>query len=259
MPVIQETRISYCKIGKFPPKMKGFFCPGGMMGLDFVEVVMEIENRFGITIKYEETGSVRSVGDLVRLIQSRVDAARILTCPNLANFHVLRRLVRDVTGQSDQRIRPSQRIDDHLSLEQRQRLWKRLPEILGTFPHDLRAPRWVRRFLLFAWFCIFITAIGYSFAVDVLFIPIAVLVSAFIAILLFLFGSGFRSDAPRGWETFGDVTKRLTGTQMATKNLHLATEGLILSELQKIFSDVIGVSPKLVVTSALLKEDLRMD
>ena len=184
------------------------------MGLDFVEVVMEIENRFGITIKYEETGSVRSVGDLVRLIQSRVDAARILTCPNLANFHVLRRLVRDVTGQSDQRIRPSQRIDDHLSLEQRQRLWKRLPEILGTFPHDLRAPRWVRRFLLFAWFCIFITAIGYSFAVDVLFIPIAVLVSAFIAILLFLFGSGFRSDAPRGWETFGDVTKRLTGTQM---------------------------------------------
>jgi acyl carrier protein len=41
---------------------------GGMMGLDMVEVVMRVEEVFGINIPDGEAGLIDTVGDLYRLI-----------------------------------------------------------------------------------------------------------------------------------------------------------------------------------------------
>ncbi len=45
------------------------------MGLDAVEIVMDVEDRFGITIQNAEAERVRTVGELVALIHDRIVAA----------------------------------------------------------------------------------------------------------------------------------------------------------------------------------------
>ena len=40
------------------------------MGMDGAEIMMDVEVHFGITIRESEAGQVRTVGDLVSLIES---------------------------------------------------------------------------------------------------------------------------------------------------------------------------------------------
>ena len=50
------------------------------MGLDGVEIVMDVEDHFGITIADGEAEQIRTVGELLALIQARLDAAAAATC-----------------------------------------------------------------------------------------------------------------------------------------------------------------------------------
>ncbi len=63
------------------------------MGLDAVEIVMDVEDHFGIVIDDDEAGRMRTVGDLVALIRSRVDLP-----DDSAILNELRAIVADVLG-----------------------------------------------------------------------------------------------------------------------------------------------------------------
>ena len=110
------------------------------MGLDGVELVMEVEEHFGITIQETTAERIRTVGDLIALIHNRLTRSRESHCANLAAFLTLRSVVRQVTGNDALRFRPSYRIENTLTPRQRRVLWKRLAEILGAVPRRLRRP-----------------------------------------------------------------------------------------------------------------------
>ncbi len=80
------------------------------MGLDAVELVMGVEDHFGISIQNSEAERVRSVGDLIALIQSRIDAAQAATCPTLSSFLQLRSCVREIANDDELRIRTGTRV-----------------------------------------------------------------------------------------------------------------------------------------------------
>lgn len=44
----------------------------GMDSLDFVEIIMEVEKEFGITIYDDQATKVKYVGDLVRLVEKSI-------------------------------------------------------------------------------------------------------------------------------------------------------------------------------------------
>jgi acyl carrier protein len=44
------------------------------MGLDAIEIILEVEDRFGITISDAESEQIRTVGDLAALREIIVDA-----------------------------------------------------------------------------------------------------------------------------------------------------------------------------------------
>ena len=66
------------------------------MGLDGVQLVMEIEDKFSITIPDSVYSEIRTVGDLVGYCLDRIHAADTVYCPSLSCFLSLRRLVRDI-------------------------------------------------------------------------------------------------------------------------------------------------------------------
>jgi hypothetical protein len=61
------------------------------MGLDTVELVMEVEEEFDVTIPDEEAEKLRTVGDLYCWIAERIGALGIGVCPSSATSYRLRR------------------------------------------------------------------------------------------------------------------------------------------------------------------------
>lgn len=60
------------------------------MGLDAVELVMEVEDEFGIHISDAEAQSVLTVQDLARLAFSTREQRRAASCPSASSFYALR-------------------------------------------------------------------------------------------------------------------------------------------------------------------------
>jgi acyl carrier protein len=226
------------------------------MGLDFVEIVMEVEDQFGIHFKLDELSHVRTVGDFVAVIRARISAAADTTCPCLTQFHRLRQLVRQTTGEPDLRIRPKSSLQATLTTEECRRLWQRLPDVFGYTPPDLAVPPKLRQFLVRLSLYSLTCSLAYTLKTDILLLPLALLLNAFLAITIYQISTSFRSVPPVGWETYGDVTRQLIRTVMAVKNLHLKTDEAILNQLQPIFHEILNVDPCEVVPNALLIEDL---
>lgn len=89
------------------------------MGLEAVELIMEVEDHFGISIPINEVEPIRTVGDLIVLIHSRIEAAHLSNCPTLLSFLQLRTCVREIAKDDTLRIRTSTRFIDMLGRAQR--------------------------------------------------------------------------------------------------------------------------------------------
>ena len=228
------------------------------MGLDAVEIVMDVEDRFGITITDDEAGRVRTVGGLVAIIRSRVDAIASTSCFALPAFLSLRRLVRNVVGDSSFRVRPSQSVAYRLSPAHRRELWRRLPELLGTLPRPLRYPQPLRVLLI----CLSVLSVGAAIgiaAVDWAILPLTILLAYASIFLLYLATSRLRTVPQEGMVTLGDITRRIVGRTVATSALVLPDDSAILAELRPIVVGILGVESDEVVLDARFVEDLDMD
>ena len=226
------------------------------MGLDSVEIVMDVEDHFGITIQDAETEHVRTVADLVALIQGRISAANEVYCPSLPAFLKLRTTVRGAIGDEVFRIRPRQRIADRLSAPQRLQLWKRLPEMLGSPPRDLCRPLLLRQMLCALVVVLLGSALLVGVAIDIRSLPATIAIAGFCTFLLHIVTVPFRTVPPTEWVTFGDVTAKIVGVTSATKQRQPRSADDILCKLRPLIVDVLGVDGDEVVPGARFIEDL---
>lgn len=226
------------------------------MGLDAVEIVMDVEDHFGISILNNEAERVRTVGDLVALIQSRIEAARIATCPMLASFLRLRSAVREIMNDDALRIRTRTRVVDVLNRPQRRELWTRLDDILGTAPPGLRRPPPLRKLLALLVSSAIVLAFVAAAAIDFAILPLTLALAAIVTLVLHVITVPFRVYPPDTLATFGALSRRITGVTVATKQLHLGSVDAILDELRPIVVDALGVDGSEVALNARFVEDL---
>lgn len=226
------------------------------MGLDAIEIVMDVEEHFGITIQDAEAEQIRTVGQFVALLHDRVSAAHETPCPTLPAFLKLRTLLRDITGNDTFRMRPCQLIADRLNATYRRHLWGRLPELLGSPPHALRRPKTLRRILSISTIALLGIALYSAAAIDFSFAPLTLAIAAFGIFGLHIVTVSFRTFPPDDWVTFGDVTTKIVGTTSATKHLQLRTVDDILNELRPLIVQALGVDADEVFPNARFVEDL---
>ncbi len=225
------------------------------MGLDGVELIMEVEEHFGITITDDEAGSMHTVGDLVAMIQSRADAASSSKCLSFPAFLSLRRLVREVVGDNSIRIRPSQSVADRLSHEHRRQLWRRLPELLGCEPRALQYPRSIRAILNIL--SLLLIAIAFRIAaIDWRMLPLTLCIAIALIILLHYATTSLRVVPHNKMEAIGDITRLIVGRTAITNDLDLATDSTIFDEIKPIVMDILGVDAGEVFLEARFVEDL---
>lgn len=226
------------------------------MGLDGVELILDVEDHFGVTIRDSEAPELRTAGDLVTLLQNRIAAAQTDSCAMLGAFRPVCVMVREVADDDNYRLRPRDKVVHLLSPRMRVQFWRRLPDLLGCPPRELRRPKLLRRALFTGAVALLGLATVGAFAIDAQILPLSLAVAAVSVLLLHVSTLPFRTSPPEDWTTLGDITRKVVGVSRATKRIHLRSEEQILKELRPLIASTLGVDPDEVTPKARFVEDL---
>src|SRR5262249_35652512 len=117
-------------------------------GLALDELVMQIEEKFGITINENDEQEVRTVGDLYAFVLGKIGRGQEQVCVTSMTFHRLRRALGELFGVPRARVRTATRLEDLVPRRGRRRNWEQLGASLGvgSLP-PLRRPSWLARSL----------------------------------------------------------------------------------------------------------------
>jgi acyl carrier protein len=238
------------------------------VGLDSVEIVMELEERFGINLPDHELHTARTVADLAALVIARLPKTGSPVCPTACSFYRLRRALMAVTGADRDSVRPSVGMDQFLPRRPfRRRMWAGLRAVHPGLPR-LVAPRLVDRFLI--WMSLFalaalpvgaIVLVGlYGIAAGLL--SVAVAVACALAALALLARVSAQS-LPESLTTVGDVARaaapRFAGLASAGPGERLVLEMDILSTVRQVVAEQLGLPLEAVEPASDLVNDLSID
>ena len=111
------------------------------MGLDAVELVMEIEDEFEFQIPDADAEKIQTVGDLVDYVLNRLRPGPPPPCATARAFYNFRRVCEDVCQRSYRSIRPATRIST-IFQETQDDAWPRVARELGiagdySFDHSV--------------------------------------------------------------------------------------------------------------------------
>jgi hypothetical protein len=111
------------------------------MGLDGVELVMEIEETFGVVIPHDQAGAMVSVGDIYEFLSHNCSIESREGCVTSAAFYRLRAALCDVAGVERSRVRPAADLDSLVPRRKRRQIWPRLYAAMGLRLPGLKRPR----------------------------------------------------------------------------------------------------------------------
>ena len=105
------------------------------MGLDGVEMVMAVEEAFGIVITDAEAQQTRTLGQIVELVMKKVTMVEGSKCLSQRAFHLLRRQAANTLNVPKRDFRLDTPLEKIVPRENRRRLWQR-------FGHSAGATHW---------------------------------------------------------------------------------------------------------------------
>jgi len=94
------------------------------MSLDSTELVIEIENSFGLTIPDRDAEGMRTVGDIIRYIYARVGNQPRTSCRTAHMFYRLRRKLVEIASVPRSDIRPKAHWGALIPAWKRRRTWR---------------------------------------------------------------------------------------------------------------------------------------
>jgi len=118
------------------------------MGLDAVELVIAVEERFAIAIDDAEAAEVRTVGQLEKLIAKKLVRRNSEACLTSFVFYRLRSALRQLFGVARAQVTPKASLGSLLPKERRRDAWAILACALGWRLPELRRNRTLQSAML---------------------------------------------------------------------------------------------------------------
>lgn len=110
------------------------------MGLDLVETILAVEDKFRIHISDEEASEAVTVGMLHELILGKVGLRDTQHCLTSAAFYRVRRACTEVLGVDRRQIRPDTCLETLLPIAGRRETWARIQAAIQLEAPELRHP-----------------------------------------------------------------------------------------------------------------------
>ncbi len=227
------------------------------MGLDGVELVVEVEDEFDIKIEDEAAASMQTIGDLARYVtwQMRSKWPRV-SCPTTKCFYEVRGLLLDKLRVKRRDVRPSTRLIDLIPCRLRRRIVRSLSKRSLWVPELQRSRVAVWLGLVFA------LAVGVSVGVlsglfaGVLFGIISGLITVYaIGIAIYWITIPIAVCFPTGYETVGDLVRRATPNYDAQDEI----DASVLDRVRRIVAEQMRVPIEKLAPQTSFVKDLHID
>lgn len=234
------------------------------MGLDAVEIVMEVEDRFDVKISDEECEGVRTVADLAALVIKRLPRSEG-PCPTAREFFAIRKLMVTHSGIERRRVRPKARLTEMFPGPARRPLWISLRVLDDRLPQlktSSRAASWLVLFAACAacaWFMA--TAALWGAQGPAVAIPASLLVFVIGAGVLQSVRAHLSQHFPPGLETVGDLVRLVAPFEMPQSSQGARSVGQqrVLLEVRRLTAQVLGLPLERVQPSSDFVKDLHID
>ena len=236
------------------------------MEVELAQVVMEVEQTFGVRLPDAEIATIATVGQLQDCIAKALSERPE---PTQLEPYVCQKLCRSLEsarGVSRQQIHSTTRLREIIPIRARRRTWRRLEELLPLFLPSLRRPRIVGLLVVIAavvlaWLCTF----GPSNPKWVTAEPAVAMICLFFIgpLAAFFFVVGHRLTTPlavvwnRDIQTVGNLTRAvvsLNHDELSRPRRPWSDEE-IRDVLRQIIVDVLGVDPGQVTREARFAGD----
>jgi hypothetical protein len=96
------------------------------MGLDSVELLVTVENHFGINIPDREAEQIRTVHDFASCIAKYISISSDSKCKSQMLFYILRDYITEEVGFAKEKFLPSTIINDVIPFENRKDVWNKI-------------------------------------------------------------------------------------------------------------------------------------
>ncbi len=123
------------------------------MGLDMVEVVLDVEETFGIKVADDEYAEIQLVGDFHQLILRHVKSLRELQlahpgCPSIPPFLALRKSLCSLLPVQRNQLRPRTELEKVIPRDKRRATWHNLQSLTNIILPPLILPNVLRSIII---------------------------------------------------------------------------------------------------------------
>jgi acyl carrier protein len=182
------------------------------MGLDTVELVLEVEEQFGVPIPDNDAEQIQTMGQLSDYLYVRLAEIRRTPCRTAGTFYSIRRLVREELSLPKEAIRPASDVESLVPGGKRRRMWRRFNALAARRLPPLKWPAWFAIGFGICWVCGLMLAIGLPVVLPILAYttPLTLLVWAVVFATLWLLFLPLARVVPAEVATFGKLARTLT-------------------------------------------------
>jgi acyl carrier protein len=240
------------------------------MGLDLVELVMEVEEEFGICLPDERTAGIQTAGGLCDYVKERLAERDRRPCLTASVFYRLRSALVGQLGIERKTVRPSRRLMELIPRRNRRAVWRTVGWICHLQMPCLEYPPWMKRLLkgLFVWGSILAGGVVlWALCLDCsLQAVVSLALALFFGLILVLAGAAWATSPlavcfPSGCGTLAEAVRSITKRNYGDPRWHRGTsnEQEVWGKLQRIIGDIAGVAPEKVTQQSRLVGDLGLD
>lgn len=220
------------------------------MGLDIVELVIDVEERFGTRIPDAHAERIRTAGDLYLYVLGRVQRFKDGSCRSATIFYRLRTALMNTLNVERRRVRPDVPVAELLGGRTPHSAWQQLQKQIEFNLPGLRYPKWL---LPISW-TVLASVVIVAFAWSM----VAACVLSLVALLPIVFLNRWaqsRARVPTSCSTVGG----LVGTIVTEMPRDAETEpAAVWDTVRQLISEITGIPRDSVTRESRLVEDLNM-
>lgn len=233
------------------------------MGLDSVEILVNVENAFGITISNYEAEKISTVGDIHNVVWRNVQGRQSMRCRSQQLFYRLRYILINKFNATHEGIFPEASLDKVFPKNNRRLKYHRLQKELNLkLPELVLSPIWTRALtvtaitLIFGMLAVALVLIyGYGKTRWLFLLPVlGLLATIFISHILDAVRVHFRPDKIRDYTQA--VLALNYGTLMQESSLNRKEMEIVINN---IIAETIGLELHEILPEKSLTNDLGID
>jgi acyl carrier protein len=232
------------------------------MGLDTVELVMDVEESFGVEIPDDAAQQIITVGDLFEFVKSQTDLAPAGTCLTAATFYDIRKGLQHAGITA--RFGPSTPLAEIVPHRERRSFWATLSQNTQLRLPDLYRPSWIVALNVLVAFSSSVLIALFASGRDAsgtIFVVTGIACLIFIGWLTAIATKPFATEFATDFNTFRGLSERVLALNAATlKNKHGAMgPNDIWVILRELIVNQLGVDVDEVTPTANFVKDLGCD